>query len=128
LTTKESLHHLVDELPENQAELARVLLDDLRDAADPDGVPISDTFTLWNLQGALRMANPAVPVAQTYAEPLHFAAAEYWIEPVSGQPDTYRRTRHHPNITRNRSNLMRAELQALKDKLISVLSGGDWFD
>jgi hypothetical protein len=36
MTTREALHHLVDELPE-QAELARVLLEDLRDAADEDG-------------------------------------------------------------------------------------------
>jgi predicted transcriptional regulator len=42
LTSKESLHHLVDELPEDQTELARVLLEDLRDAADPGGLPLDD--------------------------------------------------------------------------------------
>ena len=40
MTTKETLHHLVDELPEDQNELARVLLEDLRDAADTDGPPL----------------------------------------------------------------------------------------
>jgi hypothetical protein len=40
MTTREALHHLVDELPEEQAELARVWLEDLRDAADQDGPPL----------------------------------------------------------------------------------------
>jgi hypothetical protein len=40
MTTKEAVHHLVDELPEDQTELARVLLEDLRDAADVDGPPL----------------------------------------------------------------------------------------
>ena len=34
MTTKEALHHLVDELAEDQTELAREFLEDLRDAAD----------------------------------------------------------------------------------------------
>jgi len=42
LTNKESLHQLVDELPEDQAELARVLLEDLRSATDPGGPPLDD--------------------------------------------------------------------------------------
>ena len=37
MTTKETLHQLVDELPEDQAELARQWLEDLRHAADDDG-------------------------------------------------------------------------------------------
>jgi hypothetical protein len=40
MTTREALHHLVDELPEEQAELARIWLEDLRDAADEDGPPL----------------------------------------------------------------------------------------
>ena len=40
MTIKEILHHLVDELPEDQSELARLLLEDLRDAADADGPPL----------------------------------------------------------------------------------------
>ncbi len=40
MTTKEALHHLVDELPEDQTELARVLLEDLRDGPDVDGPPL----------------------------------------------------------------------------------------
>jgi hypothetical protein len=42
MTTKEALHHLVDELPEDQAELARVLLEDLRNAADAGGPPLDE--------------------------------------------------------------------------------------
>ena len=52
MTTKETLHHLVDELPEDQNELARELLEDLRDAADPDGAPIDDE-TLASLDRGL---------------------------------------------------------------------------
>lgn len=37
MTTREALHHLVDELPEEQTELARLWLEDLRHAADEDG-------------------------------------------------------------------------------------------
>ena len=40
MTTKETLHQLVDELPEDQAELARQWLEDLRHAADDDGPPL----------------------------------------------------------------------------------------
>jgi hypothetical protein len=42
MTTKEALHSLVDELPEDQAELARVMLEDLRGAADPSGPPLDE--------------------------------------------------------------------------------------
>lgn len=40
MSTREALHQLVDELPEDQAELARAWLEDLRDAADFDGPPL----------------------------------------------------------------------------------------
>jgi hypothetical protein len=40
MTTREALHHLVDELPDDQAELARLCLEDLRDAADDGGPPL----------------------------------------------------------------------------------------
>ena len=40
MTTRETLHLLVDELPDAQAELARVWLEDLRGAADDDGPPL----------------------------------------------------------------------------------------
>ena len=52
MTTKEALHHLVDELPEGQTELARMLLEDLRDAADVDGPPL-DPETLASLDRGL---------------------------------------------------------------------------
>jgi hypothetical protein len=52
MTTKEALHHLVDELSEDQTELARVLLEDLRDAADVDGTPL-DAETLASLDRGL---------------------------------------------------------------------------
>jgi hypothetical protein len=40
MTARESLHDLVDELPEEQTELARLLLEDLRHAADEDRPPL----------------------------------------------------------------------------------------
>lgn len=40
MTAREALHHLVDELPEEQTEIARLWLEDLRHAADQDGPPI----------------------------------------------------------------------------------------
>lgn len=52
MTIKEALHHLVDELPEDQTELARVLLEDLRDAGDVDGPPL-DAETLASLDRGL---------------------------------------------------------------------------
>ena len=52
MTTRETLHQLVDQLPEDQADLARVLLEDLRDAADADGPPL-DGETLDSLDRGL---------------------------------------------------------------------------
>jgi predicted transcriptional regulator len=40
MTTREALHQLVDELPDDKAELARVWLEDLRNAADENGPPL----------------------------------------------------------------------------------------
>ena len=40
MTTKEALHHLVEELPDEQTDLACALLEDLRNAADIDGPPL----------------------------------------------------------------------------------------
>lgn len=40
MTTKETLHNLIDELPEEQTEIARHWLEDLRDAADLHGAPL----------------------------------------------------------------------------------------
>jgi predicted transcriptional regulator len=42
MTTKEALHSLVDELPDDQSELARILLEDLRNAADLGGPPLDE--------------------------------------------------------------------------------------
>jgi predicted transcriptional regulator len=52
MTTKDALHHLVDELPEEQTDLARILLEDLRDAADVEGPPL-DAETLASLDRGL---------------------------------------------------------------------------
>jgi hypothetical protein len=52
MTARESLHHLVDQLPDDQAELARVWLEDLRDAADAGGPPL-DGATLASLDRGL---------------------------------------------------------------------------
>lgn len=43
MTTREVLHSLVDQLRDEQAELARTWLEDLRDAADPDGDALDAT-------------------------------------------------------------------------------------
>jgi len=42
MTTREDLHHLVDQIPEDHTELARALLEDLRNAADADGSPLDE--------------------------------------------------------------------------------------
>lgn len=52
MTNREALHQIVDELPDDQAELARVWLEDLRDAADADGPPL-DAATLASLDRGL---------------------------------------------------------------------------
>ena len=52
MTTKDALHQLVDQLPDEQARLARVGLEDLRDAADADGPPL-DAATLASLDRGL---------------------------------------------------------------------------
>ena len=52
MTAREELHQLVDSLPENQAELARMWLLDLRDAADEDGPPL-DAGALASLDRGL---------------------------------------------------------------------------
>jgi hypothetical protein len=52
MTAKDALHHLADELPDDQTELARVRLEDLRDAADADGPPL-DAETLESLDRGL---------------------------------------------------------------------------
>ena len=41
MATKEDLHRLIDDLPEDRAELARLILEDLNGAADKDGEPLS---------------------------------------------------------------------------------------
>ena len=52
MTTRGVLHQLVDQLPDDQAELARVWLEDLRDAADADGPPL-DAEALASLDRGL---------------------------------------------------------------------------
>lgn len=52
MTPKEALHHIVDELPDDQAELARQWLEDLRQAADDDGPPL-DAEALASLDRGL---------------------------------------------------------------------------
>ena len=52
MTTKDALHRLVDELPEDQAELVRQWLEDLRHAADDDGPPL-DAEALASLDRGL---------------------------------------------------------------------------
>lgn len=52
MTTREALHRLVDQLSEDQVDLARHWLEDLRDAADADGSPL-DAATLESLDRGL---------------------------------------------------------------------------
>jgi hypothetical protein len=40
MTAREPPHHLLDELPDDQAELARLWIEDLRYATDEDGPPL----------------------------------------------------------------------------------------
>ncbi|MSV32934.1 MAG: hypothetical protein EXQ57_10495 [Bryobacterales bacterium] len=52
MTTKETLHELVDLLHDDQADLARMCLGDLADAADSEG-PSLDAATLASLDRGL---------------------------------------------------------------------------
>ncbi len=52
MTAREAVHQLVDQLPDDQAELARVWLEDLRNAADPGGPPL-DAETPASLERGL---------------------------------------------------------------------------
>jgi hypothetical protein len=52
MTTREELHRLVDELPDDQTGLAHAWLQDLRDAADEDGPPL-DAEALASLDRGL---------------------------------------------------------------------------
>lgn len=65
MTTREALHQLVDELPEDQAELARRWLQDLRNAADEGGPPL-DAEALASLDRGLadRAAGRVKPLDQ----------------------------------------------------------------
>lgn len=52
MTEREALHHLIDQLPEEQVDLARHWLEDLRGAADDDGEPL-DAAALESLDRGL---------------------------------------------------------------------------
>jgi len=52
MTTKEALHRLIEELPENQAELVQQWLKDLPGAADTNGEPL-DAEALASLDRGL---------------------------------------------------------------------------
>jgi hypothetical protein len=52
MTTREALHQLVDDLPDDQVELARQCLEDLRYSRDEDGLP-PHTGTLASVDRAL---------------------------------------------------------------------------
>ena len=49
MNTREALHELVDQLADDQVDLARHWLSDLRDAADVDGPPL-DAAALASLE------------------------------------------------------------------------------
>ena len=52
MTNREALHQLIDRLPDEQAEVARVWIEDLSGAADSDGSPL-DAATLESLDRGL---------------------------------------------------------------------------
>jgi hypothetical protein len=52
MTSRTALHQLVDQLADDQAELARAWLEDLRDASDADGPPL-DAAALASLDRGL---------------------------------------------------------------------------
>lgn len=52
MTARDALHELVDRLPDDQAELARTWLENLRGAADADG-PALDAGALESLDRGL---------------------------------------------------------------------------
>src|SRR5437868_1014082 len=52
MTRREALHHLIDELPDEQTELARLWLEDLRNAVDENGPPL-DAEALASLDRGL---------------------------------------------------------------------------
>jgi predicted transcriptional regulator len=43
MTTREALHELIDQLRDDQTELARELIEDLRDAADEGGLALDES-------------------------------------------------------------------------------------
>lgn len=66
MTTREALHHLVDQLPEDQVDLARHWLEDLRGAADDDG-PALDVAALESLdRGLADVAEGSVQPLERY--------------------------------------------------------------
>lgn len=42
MTAREALHALIDQLPDEQVDLAHLCLEELRDAAGTDGPPLDD--------------------------------------------------------------------------------------
>ncbi len=52
MTSRTALHQLADQLADDQAELARAWLEDLRDASDADGPPL-DAAALASLDRGL---------------------------------------------------------------------------
>lgn len=65
MTARDTLHQIVDQLPEEHITLAQHWLEDLRDAADADGPPL-DAATLASLDLALAdvMAGRVKPLEQ----------------------------------------------------------------
>ncbi|HAX44687.1 MAG TPA: hypothetical protein PLF84_24130 [Bryobacteraceae bacterium] len=66
MTTREALHRLVDQLPDDRAELARVWLEDLRDAADEDGPPLNAATLATLDRGLADIADGRVKPLEQY--------------------------------------------------------------
>lgn len=66
MTTKEELHEIIDSLSEEQADLARIALDDLLEAAGPDEEPV-DEHVLGSLdRGITDVAAGRVTALEAY--------------------------------------------------------------
>ncbi len=108
-------------LTEREDRIVKAFCEYIRNA--PEGVP----FQLYDLQGALRFANPGIPAQQPYSMYLRVAIETSLLQKVNGVPDTYL------PLVLDKKNVGRAarrreRLSVLKDKLICELIGRKYFD
>jgi len=81
-------------------------------------------FTLWNVQGAVRLYNRGIPDRQMYVVHLRQAADVGWIKLVDEGTQTYNRLPHRGSRKQQSS----FESRILKDRIVAELEGRDWLD